>query len=282
MELLSREGDRPDPCPADRAGDHVTQFDNQVAVVAGATGELGAAICERLAAEHAVVVLLGREEEALREVAGRVDPSGQRAYVRSCDLHDSAATSAVVEEIAQAFGSIDILATAAGSTRRVHAYDATDEDFADAMANKFLINVRLVTSVAAVMRRQRRGRMVVVSGVGGIQPMDVHLPGGSANAALSLFAKGYARLLARDGVALNVVNPGAVTSPRLLGHHAARAEALGLSVEEAREHLLSEIPLRREGLVSEIADVVVFLASPQAGFIVGESVNVDGGQVAGL
>jgi NAD(P)-dependent dehydrogenase (short-subunit alcohol dehydrogenase family) len=260
----------------------VTRFHDQVAVVAGATGELGAAICGRLVAEHAVVVLLGREPDALREVARRIDPAGQRTHVRSCDLHDSAVTASVVEEIAETFGGIEVLATAAGSTRRVHAYDATADDFADAMANKFLINVRLVTSVAGVMRRQGRGRIVVVSGVGGIQPMDVHLPGGSANAALSLFAKGYARLLARDGVALNVVNPGAVTSPRLRGHHEARAAALGMSVEEAKQHLLAEIPLGREGLVSEIAGVAVFLASPEAAFIVGESVNVDGGQVAGL
>jgi len=260
----------------------VTLFDGQVALVAGATGELGAAVCESLCAEGAEVVLLGRDGPALEAVAARIASRGGRAHARLCDLTDGIATDATVDEIARTFGAIDVLVTAAGTTRRVPAHEATDADYAHAMENKFLINVRLVMSVARVMRRQGTGRMVVVSGVGGTQPMDVHLPGGSANAALSLFAKGYARVLAPEGVALNVVNPGAVATSRLIGHHQARAEALGVSLDEARAHLLSDIPWGREGQVAEVADVVVFLASPRASFIVAESVNVDGGQVAGL
>jgi NAD(P)-dependent dehydrogenase (short-subunit alcohol dehydrogenase family) len=255
---------------------------DRVALVAGASGELGAAVCRRLAQEGARVVLLGRDQTALEAAAAALRAQGGQAQARFCDLEDAAALDAVVADIADTAGSLDVLVSAAGSTRRVPAYEATDADYEHAMTNKFLINVRLVLSVARVMRQQGHGRIVVVSGVGGIQPMDVHLPGGASNAALSLFAKGFARVLAKDGVSLNTVNPGAVTSPRLRGHHEARAAAQGMTLAEAREHLLTEIPLHREAEAAEVADVIAFLASDRASYLIGAGIDVDGGQVAGL
>ncbi|QOC93404.1 SDR family oxidoreductase [Micromonospora craniellae] len=253
-------------------------LDGQVAVVAGATGALGTAIAERLAREGCRLVLLGRSEAALREVAAQMSVRTTPVEIRQCDLMDDAATFSALDAITATLGGIDVIVSAAGSTRRVPPEALTTTDFADAMTNKLLINVALILAGARVMRG-RGGRIVVVSGVGGVQPMDVHLPGGAANAALNLFAKGYARLLANDGVLVNVVNPGAIESTRLEGHHAARAAAGGISVEQARAELFADIPLGRAAQVDEVADVVLFLASPRASYLSGALINVDGGQV---
>jgi NAD(P)-dependent dehydrogenase (short-subunit alcohol dehydrogenase family) len=256
-------------------------FEGHVVVVAGASGELGNAICRRLISEGADVVLLGRDEERLRELSVELStPSAEVGYLVA-DLDDDAGLDAALASLYRTRGVPHVLITAAGSTERVGVDRVDTEDFKAAMESKFYPNVRLVLAVGRAMTGVGRGRIVVVSGIGGVQPMDVHLAGGSANAALSLFAGGYARTLASAGVQLNVVNPGAIKSPRLQGHFEARAQLEGISIDAARASLLSEIPVGREGSPQEIADVIVFVASARSSYLVATSVNVDGGQVIG-
>jgi NAD(P)-dependent dehydrogenase (short-subunit alcohol dehydrogenase family) len=254
------------------------QLEDQVVVLAGATGTLGAAVATQLVTDRARVVLLGRDASRLQEVRARL---GERASTVVCDLADDDAAERALAEVVSAHGRIDAVVSAAGSTRRLPADELAATDFTEAMDAKLLPNVRLILAAARVMRGHG-GRIVVVSGVGGSQPTGVHLPGGAANAALNLFAKGYARHLAADGIALNVVSPGAIAGPRLDGHHAARASAGNLTPEQAKAQLLADIPLGRAADVAEVASVVTFLASPRAAYVVATSVDVDGGLVAGL
>jgi NAD(P)-dependent dehydrogenase (short-subunit alcohol dehydrogenase family) len=256
-------------------------FEGQVVVVAGASGELGNAICRRLISEQADVVVLGRNQERTRKLAAELSTPSAEAGFLVADLEDDASLDEALANLYRARGVPQVLITAAGSTERIGADRIATEDFRTAMESKFYPNVRLVLAMGRAMAAVGCGRIVIVSGTGGVQPMDVHLPGGSANAALSLFASGYARVLARAGVQLNVVNPGAVSSPRLQGHFEARALLEGVPIEAARASLLAGIPAGREGLPHEIADVIVFIASGRSSYVVATSVNVDGGLVIG-
>lgn len=258
-----------------------------LAYLAGGTGALGVAICATLLGEGARVVVLGRDRarletarEGILDQVGASAPSNALICVEA-DLSNEDVLADQVDTIVSEHGAPETLVSAVGSTERIDVSHVRAADFEAVLQSKFLPNVRLVLAVGERMRERRRGRIVVVSGVGGVQPMAVHLAGGSANAALSLFSIGYARAIAADGVALNVVNPGAVESPRLEGHLAARAEAGGVSIEQARADLMTKIPAGRPATPAEVAAVVAFVASPASSYLVAASVNVDGGQVVG-
>jgi 3-oxoacyl-[acyl-carrier protein] reductase len=255
-------------------------LEGQLVLVAGATGALGLAVCRLLVAESATVVMLGRDRNRLGALGQELSSARPVGFIVT-DLNSQASVDGALTELVRSHGVPDVLISAAGSTVRMGIDSLTTADFVGAMEQKLYPNVRLLLAVGQLMRQAGRGRMVVVSGVGGVQPMDVHLPGGAANAALSLFATGYARALAADGVQLNVVNPGAIESDRLQGHFAARANASGMSAEQARAHLYSAIPAGRAALPEEIADVVVFTASSRSSYLIASSVNVDGGLVNG-
>jgi 3-oxoacyl-[acyl-carrier protein] reductase len=256
----------------------------KLAVVAGATGALGHAVCEGLVAEGARLVLIGRDELKLRESVRRLTAGGSVGSVGSAvvDLGDQKSFDAAFEQLVKINGIPDMVISAAGSTQRIDVDGITADDFAAAMTSKLIPNVRLILAVGRAMSERGSGRIVVVSGVGGVQPMSVHLPGGSTNAALSLFATGYARHLAEAGVALNIVNPGAVESPRLAGHfEASRAGSSGMSEVDSRTTLMKKIPAGRAASPAEIAHVILFLASDRSSYMLSTSVNVDGGQVVG-
>ncbi len=249
-------------------------------LVAGATGALGQAVCEGLVAEGARLVLIGRDEHRLRESCDGLN-GGQSVAFAVVDLSDQTAFETAFGQLVQTHGVPDVVISAAGSTERIAIDAITADDFATAMTSKLVPNVRLVLAAGRAMSARGTGRIVVVSGVGGIQPMSVHLPGGSANAALSLFATGYARHLAEAGVALNIVNPGAVESPRLAGHFEASSSGSNITATDARAALMKKIPAGRAASPAEIADVILFLASDRSSYMFSTSVNVDGGQVVG-
>lgn len=252
-------------------------FKGQLVAVAGASGALGQAICRGLLAEGARVVLLGRDPDRLRGIGRELGPDVATVVT---DLDDEASFEGSMGVLFGDHGVPDVLISAAGSTERIGVDDIAADDFRAAFESKVIPNVRLVLGVGRAMSERGSGRIVVVSGVGGVQPMSAHLPGGAANAALSLFATGYARHLAASGVSLNVVNPGAVESPRLLGHLRASAGA-AMTEDEARAALMLKIPAGRTASPDEVADVVLFVASQRASYLVSTSVNVDGGQVVG-
>lgn len=255
-------------------------FAGKLAVVTGATGALGSAVCEGLVAEGARLVLIGRGKQKLSDFCRTLgdDASVDFAVV---DLSDQSVFDSASEALVRTHGVPDVLISAAGSTERIGVEAINADDFSVAMTSKLIPNVRLVLGMGRAMSVRGSGRIVVVSGVGGVQPMDVHLPGGSANAALSLFATGYARLLIEAGVALNVVNPGAVESPRLAGHLEASRSGSDMTEEDARAALMKRIPAARAASPAEIANVILFLASDRSSYMVSTSVNVDGGQVVG-
>ena len=255
--------------------------------VSGGTGALGRASAAALARMGASVTLLGRDAERLREAADKTsveleaDLDSSPVGWACIDLDTDEGFTATLNDLVEEKGVPDSLVAAAGSTARIDVSHVRPQDVMDAMSAKLLPNVRLILGFGPLMRTRGAGQIVVVSGVGGVQPMDVHLAGGATNAALELFAIGYARVVAAEGVRVNVVNPGAVRGPRLSGHYEASATGTGQSADQARAHLLDRIPAGREAEPEEVANVIAFMASPLSSYMVATTVNVDGGQVVG-
>jgi NAD(P)-dependent dehydrogenase (short-subunit alcohol dehydrogenase family) len=253
----------------------------QRALVTGGSDGIGRVIARTLGAEGVHVALCGRDAGKLDAAAGEVEAAGGKAITIQADLRDRAQIERMVADAVAGLGGVDILVNCAGAARRVDPLTGDDDAFVEAMELKYLSYVRSARTVAALMVEQGHGRIVSVIGAGGVQPMPVHLAGGAANAALILFTKGFGRVLAPMGVLVNAVNPGPVRTARSWAHYEAMAQRDGTTVEQSRTKMLSGTSIGREAEPEEVADLVTFLCSARCSYLVGETVNIDGGLVAG-
>jgi NAD(P)-dependent dehydrogenase (short-subunit alcohol dehydrogenase family) len=247
------------------------------ALVTGSSDGIGRAIAGVLGAEGARVAVSGRDEVKLEAARAEV---GAVAAIAG-DLSSLAGVEDLIGRATEALGGIDILVNCAGAARRVDPLNGDDAAFGDAMSLKYMGYVRTSRLVAPQMAERGWGRILNIIGVGGVQPFDVHLAGGAANAALILFTKGFGRVMAPSGVLVNALNPGPVLTERARGHYAALAERQGITVDEARLEVLHASPIGREATLAEVADIAAFVVSERASYLAATCVDVDGGLVAG-
>lgn len=137
-----------------------------------------------------------------------------------------------------------------------------------------------MSPVAQQMAKRGKGAIVNVIGAGGKTAAPVHLPGGSANAALMLATAGMAAAFGPRGVRVNGVNPGQTLTDRLKEGLKATCRQEGIDMDEALKRATAKVPLGRLATAEEIAQAVVFLASEQASYITGVNISMDGGSVA--
>lgn len=248
------------------------------ALVSGGSGGIGRAIVQLLAREGCVVAAVARTESKLRRLEAELTEEGTKILAIPADLSSAEAAEAVYGDVVGKLGGIDILVNCTGATPDVDPLTGPDSAFVDAMSFKYMTYVRLARMAAETMIEQKTGgRIVNVVGVGGLRPMDVHLAGGAANAALMLFTKGFGRVVAAHGILMNAVNPGPVATERLQHLYATMADSTGATVAQARERLVSSVPLGREAAPEEVADLVGFLVSNRSSYIAGQYINIDGG-----
>jgi len=242
---------------------HATDsFEGSVVWLIGATGTLGAATAELLAARGAKLAISARDVTKLDAVAGSIDPP-PRIY--PIDLKSESSVSAAATAIANELGPIDCLAVSVSVPAFGEFLDLPDSAFADAMDTKFMGSLRAIRAVLPGMLERRFGRIVVLSGGGGTFPRPVHLPGGGANAALELVARGLAKRYANDGIRINVVAPGPIESPRMRAiRDASNAAGQGDG----------NIPI---GQPKDVAEAICYLLSRRSEFINGDVMRVDGG-----
>jgi len=140
-----------------------------------------------------------------------------------------------------------------------------------AIDTKYLGYIATMRAALPAMIAQKDGRIVNVTGTGGKQPIAIHMPGGSVNAALNLVTKGIATEYATAGIRANAVSPGPIASPR---QDQMKAAGMGGADGPAKE-----IPMQRLGRTEEVADAVLFLASARASYITGSVLQLDGGGI---
>ncbi|HWL80444.1 MAG TPA: SDR family oxidoreductase [Roseomonas sp.] len=247
-------------------------LEGRAALVSGASRGIGLAIARRLAAEGARVMLVARSAAALEAEAAALP--GAAAF--AADLAQPDAAGQAVAAAVAAFGRLDILVHSAGATQRGDFLTLPDEAWMDGYALKLFGGMRLCRAawphlVAA------SGAAVLIAGIGGRLASADFTIGGSVNAALINLTKALADRGVQDGVRVNAINPGSIRTDRLTGRIATLARERGIDPEAAAGVLAAESGVARFGQPEEIAAAVAFLVGPEASYVQGSILDVDGG-----
>ena len=254
------------------------QLNDKVALITGATGGLGAACAQQLAAEGAVVFLTARTKGKLEELADRVreDIRGEVGW-HAEDLTSPGGAEAVVSMAQGVFGRVDVLVNCAGASAGGLFWEIPDSVWEGSHALKFMATVRMIRAVLPGMIERGYGRIVTLVGNSGREPDPRMLPGAAANAGLLAVTVGLARDVAEHGVVINAVNPGPTRTGRWEGMMESFAARSGKTPKEEEQSFLNAIPQKRLGTAGEIARLVAFLASDAAPHVTGRSITADGG-----
>lgn len=248
-----------------------------VVFITGGSKGIGLECARAFAREGARVAIAARNAVTLAAAVDSLRAEGIQAYAECVDLRDATSLNAAVTRIEAALGAIGVLINSAGAAQH-HTPDSTDSArWLTAMQDKYLPYVHALDAVVPRMAARGADAVVNIVGTGGKVASETHMAGGAANAALMLVSAAFAKAWGPKGVRVNVINPGATETQRLLAQLEVKAAAAGKSVEEVRAEAESRIPLGRYGAPQDIAATAVFLASAPASYINGASVAVDGG-----
>ena len=248
------------------------EFSEEVAWVTGSSTGIGRAVAETLAREgRKVVVHYNASEDEAREVADGISSSGGEAMLVGGDVSDAGEVNRMVGEIEARYGRLDVLINNAGSLIERRSLADMTEDLWDRVMNVNLKSVYLCSqAVLPLMKRGGAGRIVNITSVAarnGGGPGSVAYA--TSKGGVSTLTRAMAKELVGENILVNGVAPGVITTP----FHDR------FTPPEIRENLKGAIPIGREGTPEETASVVAFLVSPAANYLVGEIIEVNGGQL---
>ncbi|WP_372572940.1 3-oxoacyl-[acyl-carrier-protein] reductase [Ruegeria jejuensis] len=233
------------------------------ALITGASGGIGGDIARALHGAGATVGLSGTRVEPLQALA---DDLGERAHVLPCNLGDAEAVAALPKHAVEAMGSVDILVNNAGITRDNLFMRMSDEEWQSVIDVNMTATMRLCKGVIRGMMKSRWGRIVNISSVVGAIGNPGQANYAASKAGMVGFSKALAHEVATRGITVNAVAPGFITT--------AMTEKL---TDEQKAGLLQQVPAGRMGEPEEIAAAVLYLASPEAAYVTGATLHVNGG-----
>ncbi len=235
----------------------------KVALVMAASKGLGRAVATELAREGARVVISSRDEDTLARTAAEMsEETGAEVEHRGADITRAEDVGALVSHAADRFGGVDVLINNTGGPPAGTFDDFDDEGWQAAFELVLLSLIRGVRGVLPTMRERGGGRIVNIASSSIKQPIENLILSNTFRAGIAGLAKSLSIELAPDGILINTIGPGRISTARSQSMDASRAEALGVSVEEVRGQVESQIPLGRYGTPEELARVAAFLASP--------------------
>lgn len=242
-----------------------TDMQGQVALVTGASRGIGAAIAQELAARGMKVVGTATTDEGAQKIT---EALAQYAGCRGAklDVNDAKAAEALIDQLAKEHGGLHALINNAGITRDMLAMRMKDEDWDAVLDTNLKAVFRLSRAVMRTMMKQRYGRIVSITSVVGASGNPGQANYAAAKAGLAGMTRALARELGSRGITVNCVAPGFIET-----------DMTAALPEEQQKALLGQIPLGHLGKPADIAHAVAWLASPQAGYVTGQEIHVNGG-----
>ncbi len=241
---------------------------NKVAIITGASQGIGKGMAETFSKAGAHVACVSRNKDNLKSVADSLIENGGAASFYTCDVSSLDAFQNTIKEIVENHGSVDILVNNAGVCKDKLIMRMSEDDW-----NK-VININLngafngIKAVSQIMIKQRAGRIINISSIVGLIGNPGQANYAASKAGLIGLSKSAAKELAPRGITVNAIAPGYIAT-----------DMTDQITDQAKENLITIIPLGRIGSPSDIAASALFLASDEAGYITGQTLTVDGGMV---
>jgi 3-oxoacyl-[acyl-carrier protein] reductase len=253
------------PKPLNRRKFIMANLTDKIALVTGGSRGIGAGIAKRLAADGArVAITYTQGADAAAKVVGEIERAGGKAIAIQADAADAAAVTAAVAQTVAAFGALDILINNAGTAVPKPFEEATLEELDRVIG----INIRgtFVATQAALKQMRDGGRVIMIGSCVGERMMTPGLvPYAATKGAVKMFAQGLSREVASRNITVNNVQPGPIDTE------------LNPAIGDWAEPQIANTALKRYGQIADVAALVAFVAGPEAGYITGANLTVDGG-----
>ena len=245
---------------------------NKIAIITGASSDIGTDLTKKFVEEGATVIMLGRNIKALEKARSAINKDS--AVSMACDITDDSQILSVLDQIVEKYGKIDILVNnAAKINDAVHFHEMKDSDIVDLINTNILGTLRMTKATIAKMLGNKSGCIINIGSISSERAIPrVHLAVYSATkAAVSMFTKSIAVEYARRNIRCNCLNLGIINAGMIKPY---------LEDPQARKVLEERQPLNRIGEPGDVSNAAVFLASDDAKWITGTILNIDGGKSA--
>lgn len=239
------------------------------ALVTGASGGIGSAICSALASQGARLVVSGSNEDKLNAYRDNLSAEGHAHndhVAIACNLSDPDSVEALIPSSIEALGKIDIIINNAGITRDNLTMRMKDEEWADVIRVNLESNFRLCRAAARPMMKARFGRIISVTSIVGATGNPGQANYAASKAGVVGMSKTLAQEFASRGITVNCIAPGFIATPMT-----------DILPDAQKETLNAKIPLGKMGKGSDIGAAAAYLASKEAGYITGQTIHVNGG-----
>ena len=247
---------------------------DKVAIITGASSDIGSAIAKRFVEEGAHVVLVGRRIDALKKTSLAIKNGDKQTVTIPCDITDESQVIQTVDQVFTHYGRIDVLVNnAAAINDPIHFHEMSDSTWTNLIDINMIGTFKMTKAVLNKMLEKKNGSIINIGSISSERAIPkVHLTVYCATkAAINMFTKGIAVEYARKNIRCNCINPGIINAGMIKPY---------LEYPEAKKVLEDKQPLNRIGEPVDVANAAVYLASDEANWISGIIVNVDGGKSA--
>ena len=255
-------------------------IDQPVALITGGAGGIGSAICARLSERGFRIQLTSQAKAKAEEAADKIVCSGFQADAYQLDITDEVAATALVRQITDRMGRLDVLVNCAGISYIAPVLMSKPDRWESVLRVNLLGAFIISQAVLRPMMRQQNGRIIQIGSISADVGAPFNAIYAASKAGVAALVRSLALEVARTGITVNGVQPGYVKTLLFEETQAVRAKIKGVSPEQHEQDLIRDTPTGRLVLPQDVAAAVAYLASEDAASVTGQMINVDGGRTA--